>query len=74
MREKILDRSTKIGVIGLGYVGLPLAVEFGKAGCTVFGIDVDRRRVDKIRMGRSYNQDVPQEELQPLFAGKHPMS
>jgi UDP-N-acetyl-D-glucosamine dehydrogenase len=59
LREKILDRSAKVGVVGLGYVGLPLAVEFGRAGFQVHGIDVDRSRIENIRTGNSYIQDVP---------------
>ena len=66
--EKIRSRSAKIGVVGLGYVGLPLAVEFGKAGYTTFGIDVDKGRVDSIQAGHSYVQDVPGPELCKLVA------
>ena len=66
LREKILDRSAKVGVLGLGYVGLPLAVEFAKAGFRVFGIDVDADRVSRILAGDSYIQDVPSRELAPL--------
>ncbi len=68
LREKIIDRSAKIGVIGLGYVGLPLAVEFGKAGYTVYGIDVDKGRVDKVKEGISYIQDVPESDLKALVS------
>jgi UDP-N-acetyl-D-glucosamine dehydrogenase len=63
LRDKILDRTAKIGVVGLGYVGLPLAVEFARAGYTVSGIDVDARRVDKLRSRQSYIQDVPEAEI-----------
>jgi UDP-N-acetyl-D-glucosamine dehydrogenase len=59
LRERILDRSAKIGVIGLGYVGLPLAVEFGDAGFATVGFEVDRERTECIKEGRSYIQDVP---------------
>src|SRR4029453_7956322 len=59
LREKILDRSAQVGVIGLGYVGLPLAVEFARAGYATVGIDVDPKRVDRITAGESYIQDVP---------------
>ncbi len=68
LRDKIQDRSANIGVIGLGYVGLPLAVEFSKAGYTVFGIDVDQGRVENVCAGRSYIQDVPESELAKLVA------
>ena len=59
LREKILDRSAQVAVIGLGYVGLPLAVEFARAGYATVGIDVDSNRVDRITAGESYIQDVP---------------
>jgi len=69
LHEKIRERSAKVGIIGLGYVGLPLAVEFAKAGYETVGIDVDARRVNDIRAGRSYIQDVPEAELKSVVAG-----
>jgi UDP-N-acetyl-D-glucosamine dehydrogenase len=69
LHEKIQERSAKVGIIGLGYVGLPLAVEFAKAGYETLGIDVDARRVNDIRAGKSYIQDVPQAELESVVAG-----
>jgi UDP-N-acetyl-D-glucosamine dehydrogenase len=68
LREKILDRSARIGVVGLGYVGLPLAVEFGKAGYTVFGIDVDKERVENVKARHSYIQDVSDADMGGLVA------
>lgn len=56
--EKINDKSAKIGVIGLGYVGLPLAIEFTNAGYEVIGIDIDKNKVDSINMGKNYIKDV----------------
>ncbi|HET7590294.1 MAG TPA: nucleotide sugar dehydrogenase [Solirubrobacterales bacterium] len=56
----------KIGVIGLGYVGLPLAVAFAEAGCEVVGLDVDRNKVDSLNAGRSYVEDVPDAVLAPV--------
>jgi len=69
LHEKILDRSARVGIIGLGYVGLPLAVEFAKAGYETVGIDVDDRRVNDISAGRSYIQDVPEAELKSVVGG-----
>ena len=46
--DKINDKSAKVGVIGLGYVGLPLAIEFVNAGYEVIGIDTDEKKVDSI--------------------------
>jgi len=66
LREKIVRHEAKIAVIGLGYVGLPLAVEFGRAGFSVKGIEVDRERVEMVNRGRCYIQDVPEGELKRL--------
>jgi UDP-N-acetyl-D-glucosamine dehydrogenase len=59
-------RKARIGVIGLGYVGLPLAVEFAKAGYRVTGFEIDAKRVAALNAGRSYIQDVPTRELRDL--------
>jgi UDP-N-acetyl-D-glucosamine dehydrogenase len=56
----------KIGIVGLGYVGLPLAVAFAEAGHEVACIDVDRGRVEALAAGRSYVEDVPDTTLTPL--------
>ncbi len=63
LAEKIDNREAKIGVIGLGYVGLPLAVEFARAGFEVVGFDIDVSKVDAIEAKSSYIEDVPQEDL-----------
>ena len=63
LKSKILSKKVKIGVIGLGYVGLPLCVTFAKAGFKVHGIDIDKDRVGKIKKGESYILDVPKSEL-----------
>jgi UDP-N-acetyl-D-glucosamine dehydrogenase len=71
LKEKIGNRTARIGVIGLGYVGLPLAVEFARAGFDVTGFDVDSSKVDEINAGRSYIGDVKTEELAAqVTAGK----
>ena len=64
--KKFKTREARISVLGLGYVGLPLAVIFAEAGFTVLGIDPDTRKVDSINMGLSYIQDVPTEQLARL--------
>lgn len=56
----------QIGIIGLGYVGLPLAVAFAEAGCEVVGLDVDQGKIEALNAGRSYIEDVPSESLAPL--------
>ncbi len=58
LENKIKNKTAKIGVIGLGYVGLPLAIEFVEAGFNVFGIDIDKNKVDNINKGQNYIEDV----------------
>jgi len=60
---KAQDRSALIGIVGLGYVGLPLAMEFARAGYRVLGFDVNPKVVDGLGEGRSHIQDVPQAEV-----------
>ena len=66
--DKIKDRTATIAIIGLGYVGLPLAGEMAKAGFRVYGIDIDGDRVDTINGGRSYIDDVSDADLAALVA------
>ncbi|MDR1989957.1 MAG: nucleotide sugar dehydrogenase [Acidobacteriaceae bacterium] len=61
--ERIRKTDARIGIIGLGYVGLPLAVEFARAGFSVTGFDVDTSKVAQINAGRSYIPDVAEAEL-----------
>jgi UDP-N-acetyl-D-glucosamine dehydrogenase len=63
LHDRIRTRSARVGVIGLGYVGLPLAVEFARAGFTVTGFDVDASKIGLINAGRSYIPDVPEADL-----------
>ena len=65
--EKVSTRSLRIGIIGLGYVGLPLAVTFAEAGFHVTGIDADLQRVDQANRGESYIPDVASSTLQKLI-------
>ena len=67
--ERIRAKEARVGVIGLGYVGLPLAVEFAHAGFTVTGFDVDADKAGEINAGRSYIPDVPQAELAASVKG-----
>jgi len=62
---------TTVGVIGLGYVGLPLAVAFAQEGCEVIAVDVDPRKIEAIEAGDSYIEDVPSEQLRGLAERIH---
>jgi UDP-N-acetyl-D-glucosamine dehydrogenase len=66
--DRIRSRRARAGVVGLGYVGLPLAVEFARSGLTVVGIDLDPRKVGALQAGTSYIQDVPSEDVRALTA------
>ena len=68
LREKIASRSLRVAIIGLGYVGLPLAVTFAEAGFHVTGIDVDQHKVDLANEGESYIADIASETLEKLVA------
>lgn len=71
LKAKIAAGEARCAVIGLGYVGLPLAVEFAKSGLQVLGVDLDARKVAAIGRGESYIQDVPDAEVAALVkAGK----
>ncbi|MBI4004049.1 MAG: nucleotide sugar dehydrogenase, partial [Candidatus Omnitrophica bacterium] len=66
LHKRIAKRTARIGIIGLGYVGLPLAVEFAKEGFRVTGIDLDPRRVAGVNRARSYILDVTSDDLRAL--------
>jgi len=68
LREKIETRAARVSVVGLGYVGLSLAVELAKSGMIVRGIDLDLERVALLNRGESYLVDVPADTLAPLVA------
>ncbi len=65
--EKIASRQAKVGIVGVGYVGLPLMVAFAEAGFQVIGIDVDARKVMMLNSGHSYVEDVPDAVLRPFI-------
>lgn len=66
LENKFKDRSAIIAILGLGYVGLPLATIFAEAGFEVVGVEPDQEKVDSIMNGESYVQDVPSEKLAQL--------
>jgi len=71
---KIQDRSATVGIIGLGYVGLPLVIQFVKAGFTSYGFDVDPEKIKCLEAGKSYIKHIPAEEMKLLRSngGFHP--
>lgn len=64
--DKIEQKTAVIGIIGLGYVGLPLAVEFAEVGFNVIGLDVLQDKVDILNTGKSYIADIPSDRLKSL--------
>jgi UDP-N-acetyl-D-glucosamine dehydrogenase len=70
LERRIGSREATLGVVGLGYVGLPLAVEFARAGFRVTGIDVDAAKVANVRAGRSHVEDVPSSAVRELVRKK----
>lgn len=67
--KKIEDRTIQVGVVGLGYVGLPLAVEKAKAGFKTIGFDVQREKVDMVNAGENYIGDVVDDDLKKMVEG-----
>jgi UDP-N-acetyl-D-glucosamine dehydrogenase len=70
LKNKIQNRKARIGILGLGYVGLPLACEFAKAGYDVTGFEVDDFKVASLKKGRSYIEDISEQDLLPLIQKK----
>jgi len=68
LKARIENKKAHIGVLGLGYVGLPLAVEFAKAGFPVTGIDVDESKVAVINAGENYISDIADDTLKTLLS------
>src|SRR5947209_2769762 len=64
------QQSMNICVVGLGYVGLPLALQFAASGATVVGLDVDHSKVDQINAGRSYIKHIASETIAKMLAAK----
>lgn len=69
-KQKIQDREIKIAVVGLGYVGLPLVVEFAQKGFSVLGIDIDTDRIEKLKKKESYITDISDKDLREIIEKK----
>lgn len=73
--ERFRSRRGIVGIIGLGYVGLPLAATFAEGGVAVVGFDIDRRKIEDLKAGRSYIRHIPGERLKALLAdGEAPVA
>jgi UDP-N-acetyl-D-glucosamine dehydrogenase len=70
LEQRFLGPDARLGTLGLGYVGLPLSVEFASAGLRVTGFDLSTEKVDALNSGKSYIKDVPSERLAPLVREK----
>jgi UDP-N-acetyl-D-glucosamine dehydrogenase len=70
LKQLITDRRARVGVIGLGYVGLPLAAEFARSGFSATGFEVDARKADAINRGESYIADVSSAQVKELVEAK----
>ena len=68
LRERIEKKTARVGIIGLGYVGLPLALVFREAGFPVLGFDIDARKVDALKSGRSYIRHIGPERVATAFS------
>jgi UDP-N-acetyl-D-glucosamine dehydrogenase len=70
LKTKITNKTARVGVVGLGYVGLPLAVEFAREGFPVIGVDIDARKVSSLQRGTSYIPDVATKDVKRLTVQK----
>src|SRR5579883_1974288 len=58
LQQKLKDKTARIGVVGLGYVGLPLAIEYAQKGFHTVGIDIDKRKITSLKAGKNYIDDI----------------
>jgi len=64
--DKIKNREASIGIIGLGYVGLPLVIQFVKAGFKTIGFDIDEQKIKRLNQGKTYIKHIPDKEVKIL--------
>ena len=68
--KKINSKEVKIGIVGMGYVGLPLIIEFAKQNFKVIGFEIDKERVEKINNGKSYIHHIDDDQIQVMRSNK----
>jgi UDP-N-acetyl-D-glucosamine dehydrogenase len=69
--EKINDKTAKVGIIGLGYVGLPLGLEFALKGFDVIGFDVDKTKIPLLMEGKSYIKHISEDKIKKAVDSGH---
>src|SRR3954451_6279446 len=72
--DRIVAKNAVVGICGLGYVGLPLALTFGEKGFPVIGFDIDRRKIDAIARGESYIKHIAGERIAKAIGAEKPFS
>jgi UDP-N-acetyl-D-glucosamine dehydrogenase len=70
LKEKIKSKKVVIGIIGLGYVGLPLVIRYANAGFNVIGFDVDSKKIEKLNQGQSYIEHIPSKKIKDILGEK----
>jgi UDP-N-acetyl-D-glucosamine dehydrogenase len=74
LKEKIQKKEAKVGIIGMGYVGLPLAIRFGEVGFKVYGFDIDENKIEKLKAGESYIKHIDSSNIKRVSQNFYPTS
>ena len=72
MYQDLIDKKKKLAVVGLGYVGLPLLLEFWRSGCKVVGLDIDSSKIEALNAGRSYIRHIDSKLVAEADFLRHP--
>ncbi len=68
LKAKIDSKQAVLGIVGLGYVGLPLLIEFARQGFSIIGLDIDQSKIDKLSAGKSYIKHIPTKHIEEINA------
>ena len=74
LKEKIQKKEAKVGIIGMGYVGLPLAIRFSEVGFKVYGFDIDESKIEKLKAGESYIKHIDSSNIKRVSQNFYPTS